>query len=186
MPPASASRAGVTPEASRDRSSGTFGKKMKLALIVVAAIIFPWRVFGALPITQTMMDDFSTSLSVAVASQSIESFQRICSNYDIDTERKEFMRSARIEILKMIADLGPNPIYNFQPLNEPPYKGLDMTARLITDRERFRDIPTRPVAIILEISERTPTSRFPKTVRMPLVIEDNALKHLAWKREYKQ
>jgi len=28
MPPASASRAGVTPEASRDRSSGTFGKNM--------------------------------------------------------------------------------------------------------------------------------------------------------------
>jgi len=32
MPPASASRAGVTPEASRDRSSGTFGKK-KIALL---------------------------------------------------------------------------------------------------------------------------------------------------------
>ena len=32
MPPASASRAGVTPEASRDRSSGTFAENIYLAM----------------------------------------------------------------------------------------------------------------------------------------------------------
>ena len=48
MPPATASRAGVTPEASRDRSSGTFAKNMSLHPYFPPSLLFYFMVCVAI------------------------------------------------------------------------------------------------------------------------------------------
>ena len=70
MPPATASRAGVTPEASRDTSSGTLGQDMKTTFIafiaIIASQIFP---------SHSELGSFESKLSAALSAKDIEALQ---------------------------------------------------------------------------------------------------------------
>ncbi len=154
-----------------------------LLLIFAVGISFTY----AGDVTKAMQDTFLASFKAAVEKQSVQEYYFIWSVHQLDDERVKFMNSVRKGILEAVKnEFGESPLYEFKRLDEPPYNRRNINERLVIDKRYFRDIPTREVAVVLQITENSHKNRFPRILSVPLVIEDGRLKHIAWRREEKQ